>query len=105
MTRALAASEIVGHEWENLDVVRQEVSVNPVGLSVAAGGLFTAGCGIFDWEWAMTIRQGRRLSAMIARTGARVFYVVVGVGMSSSDSAPNQIALGQDGLSHRVFTV
>jgi hypothetical protein len=30
---------------------------------------------------AMTSRQGRRLSTMITRTGARAFYVVVGVGM------------------------
>ena len=29
----------------------------------------------------MTNRQGRRLSSMITRTGARAFCVVVGVGM------------------------
>jgi uncharacterized membrane protein YidH (DUF202 family) len=55
--------------------------MNPIGLLVIAGGLFTAGCGIFDWQWVMTSRQGRRLSTMITRTGARVFYVVVGMGM------------------------
>ena len=55
--------------------------MNPVGLLIAALGLFTAGCGVFDWEWAMTTRQGRLVTTMITRTGARVFYVVVGVGM------------------------
>ena len=55
--------------------------MNPIGLLVVAGGLFTAGCGIFDWQWAMTSRQGRLVSRMITRTGARALYVVVGVGM------------------------
>ena len=55
--------------------------MNSVGLLVVAAGVLTTGCGIFDWEWAMTSRQGRRLSTMITRTGARAFYVVVGVGM------------------------
>jgi uncharacterized membrane protein YidH (DUF202 family) len=59
----------------------ESVSVNPIGLLVIAGGLFTAGCGIFDWQWAMTSRQGRLVSKMITRGGARAFYVVVGVGL------------------------
>lgn len=50
-----------------------------MGLLIVAGGLFTAGCGIFDWEWAMNNRRARLLSAMITRSGARVFYVVLGV--------------------------
>ena len=55
--------------------------MNPVGLLIVALGLFSVGCGIFNWEWAMTTRQGRLLSTMITRTGARAFYVVLGVGM------------------------
>jgi len=55
--------------------------VNSIGLLVVVGGLFTAGCGIFDWEWVMTSRRARFLSQLITRTGARAFYAVVGVGM------------------------
>jgi len=52
-----------------------------MGLLIMAGGVFTAGCGIFNWEWAMANRRARLLSTMITRSGARVVYAVVGVGM------------------------
>ena len=55
--------------------------MNPVGLLIVAVGLFSVGSGIFNWEWAMTNRQARLLSRMITRTGARAFYVVLGVGL------------------------
>jgi len=63
------------------EVSRQEISVNPIGLLIVVGGVFTAGCGIVDWEWAMTNRRARFLSRLITRTGARAFYGVVGAGM------------------------
>jgi len=50
-----------------------------VGLLIVAAGVFTAGSGVFDWEFATNNRRARLLSAMITRTGARVCYVVVGV--------------------------
>jgi len=52
-----------------------------VGLLIVAAGLFSVGCGIFNWEWAMASRQARFLSRMITRNGARAFYLVVGAAM------------------------
>lgn len=54
--------------------------MNPMGLLIVAAGVFLAGTGVFDWEFAMNSRQGRRLSNMVTRNGARAVYVVSGVG-------------------------
>lgn len=53
--------------------------MNPVGLLIVAAGVFLAGTGVFDWNFAMNSRQGRRLSSMVTRNGARAVYVVSGV--------------------------
>ena len=55
--------------------------MNPVGLLIVAAGVFTAASGLFDWEFVMNNRRARFVSAIMTRTGARVFYGVVGAGM------------------------
>jgi Immunity protein 17 len=55
--------------------------MNPLGLLMAAAGVFAVAGGIFDWEWFMNHRKARFLSRLITRTGARVFYIVLGLGI------------------------
>ena len=54
--------------------------MNPLGLLIVAAGLVTAAGGVFNWEWFMNNRRARLLSKIITRSGARVLYVVLGVG-------------------------
>jgi len=55
--------------------------MNPVGLLIVAGGLFGMAGGIFDWEWFMNHRKARFMCTILTRTGARIFYVVLGLGL------------------------
>ncbi len=36
---------------------------------------------ICDWEWFMNSRKGRRMVKLITRTGARILYGVLGLGL------------------------
>jgi len=59
---------------------KERVRLNPLGLLIVAAGLVTAAGGVFNWEWFMNNRRARLLSKIITRSGARVLYVVLGVG-------------------------
>ncbi|MEZ6055708.1 MAG: immunity 17 family protein [Planctomycetaceae bacterium] len=56
--------------------------MNPIGLLFIAVGAFAACGGIFNWEWYMNSRRARFFSAILSRTGARIFYVIVGTGIA-----------------------
>jgi hypothetical protein len=55
--------------------------MNPLGLLLVAAGLFGAAGGIFDWEWFMNSHKARFMSTILTRTGARIFYVILGLGI------------------------
>jgi len=55
--------------------------MNPIGLLFVAVGLFAAAGGIFDWEWFMNHHKARLRCSILTRTGARIFYVVLGLGL------------------------
>ncbi len=53
--------------------------MNPIGLIFIAIGVFAL-CGAgFDWEWFMNHRKARFFTWMFGRTGARIFYGLLGV--------------------------
>ncbi len=45
-------------------------------------GLFTIAGGVFDWEWVMGHWKSRLFVKMCGRNGARVLYVVFGLGVA-----------------------
>ena len=47
----------------------------------ALWGLFGIACGLFNWDWFMTGRKARLISRVLGRTGARIFYVLMGLGL------------------------
>ena len=52
--------------------------MNSFGLLFMALGAFAL-CGAgFDWEWFMNARKARFFIAILGRTGARVFYGLLG---------------------------
>lgn len=48
---------------------------------IAACGLFSLVCAAKNYDWFMEHRKARALSAIIGRTGARVFYITLGVAL------------------------
>jgi len=55
--------------------------MSPLGFLIVAAGLFAAAGGIYDWEWFMNHRKARLLCSILTRTGARIFYILLGVGL------------------------
>jgi hypothetical protein len=53
--------------------------VDPIGFLMAAAGLFCALGGVFDWEWFMNNRKALFMTSILSRTGARIFYVLLGL--------------------------
>lgn len=52
------------------------------GLILVSAGLFTAAGGILNWEWFMNHRKARFMCALLTRTGARIFYGILGFGIA-----------------------
>jgi len=50
-----------------------------MGWFFVAIGLFAVSGAVFDWEWFMTNRKARFFVAIFGRTGARVFYAILGL--------------------------
>jgi len=51
-----------------------------VALGLALIGVFTMLGGILDWDWFMNHSRARGFVQLFGRTGARVFYVLLGLG-------------------------
>ncbi|MGH7264916.1 MAG: Imm17 family immunity protein [Candidatus Rokuibacteriota bacterium] len=51
------------------------------GLAVIAIGLFAAAGGVYNWGWFMNNSRARLVSMLLTRAGARIFYVVLGLGL------------------------
>lgn len=57
------------------------MSSSVMGLVFIAIGLFAI-CGAgFNWDWFMTHRKARIFVALFTRTGARIFYALLGGGL------------------------
>ncbi len=52
--------------------------MNHSGWILVAVGLFSAVCAAFDFEWFMNHRKARFFVKILGRTGARIFYIVLG---------------------------
>ena len=52
--------------------------MNFAGLLVVAVGLFTFGGGFYQWPFFMNNSRARFVATMLSRTGARIFYMLVG---------------------------
>lgn len=53
--------------------------MNPIGLGFIAAGLFAAIAGVGNWDWFMNHPKARFMCSVFGRSGARIFYVVIGI--------------------------
>jgi len=56
--------------------------MNPFGLLIVAAGVFSIAGGLRDWPWFWNHRRARFMTTILTRRGARVFYVVIGIGLA-----------------------
>ncbi|MGI9430138.1 MAG: immunity 17 family protein [Bythopirellula sp.] len=70
---------LVGHDLSNRF---QRQAMNLVGLLFVFCGLFAVAGSVCEWEWFFNHRKARMIAALIGRTGTRVFYVVLGGGLT-----------------------
>lgn len=56
--------------------------MNPIGLFIVAAGLFAIAGAAFDWDLFMNNRKARLFVATLGRTGARIFYALLGLGIT-----------------------
>ena len=52
------------------------------GALLVPAGAFTVIGAIADWDWFMGARRARLLAALLGRTGARLFYALLGGGLA-----------------------
>jgi len=63
------------------DSERFNMNLSIMGSLFVAFGLFAI-CGAgFDWDWFMIHRKARFFVAVFTRTGARIFYMLLGGGL------------------------
>ena len=55
--------------------------MNPIGLLIAAGGIFGIVGAVMDWDWFMNHSKARFMCSLCGRNGARVFYIVLGLAL------------------------
>lgn len=55
--------------------------MDPLGWILVGGGAFALCGAAFDWEWFMNDRKTRFFTAIFGRTGARIFYGLLGSGL------------------------
>lgn len=56
--------------------------VDPMGLIFVAIGLFSLAGALCDWDWYMNARKARFMVKILTRTGARIFYGVLGLALA-----------------------
>ena len=55
--------------------------MNLLGLLLVAGGIFSICGAAFDWDFFMNSRKARLLVTLFGRTGTRIFYLLLGLGI------------------------
>jgi small neutral amino acid transporter SnatA (MarC family) len=53
--------------------------MNPLGLILVAGGLLSICGAAFDWDFFINSRKARFFVSTFGRTGARIFYAILGL--------------------------
>ena len=52
-----------------------------ISALIALAGLFSVFCSLKNYDWFMEHRKAKALSAILTRTGARIFYATLGVAL------------------------
>ncbi|MEM9414597.1 MAG: immunity 17 family protein [Planctomycetota bacterium] len=52
------------------------------GILFAALGVFAVVGAVGNWDWYMNSKKAQRMSQLLTRTGARLFYIVLGAGLA-----------------------
>ncbi len=52
-----------------------------MGVLFIALGLLSIAAAVFNWSWFMESRRSRFISGILTPTGARIFYLVLGLGI------------------------
>ena len=68
----------VSSEPDESALESKSVMKEPLGLFLVLGGLFAIAGGFFDWDWFMRNRKARAFVSLLGRSGARIFYCVLG---------------------------
>ncbi len=55
--------------------------MNRVGFALVLAGLFCGAGGLFGWGWFMDTREAWLIVKIFGRSGARVFYVLIGMAL------------------------
>lgn len=56
--------------------------MNPiVGVILLLAGLFAAFCAVANWDWFFELRKAQFFVSVLGRTGARIFYAVLGAAL------------------------
>lgn len=53
--------------------------MDPIGLILVAGGLFSICGAAFDWDFFILSRKAQFFVSIFGRNGARVFYFILGL--------------------------
>lgn len=56
--------------------------MNPMGLFFVFAGLFSVAGGVCNWDWFMNHHKAQFMSSLLGRNGARVFYMILGLGLA-----------------------
>ena len=54
----------------------------PLALLLVLGGLFAIAGAVFNWDWFIGSRKARALVSLLGRSGARIFYCILGLAIS-----------------------
>ena len=52
-----------------------------IGILLVLAGLLPVVAAVEDWDWYMNSRKAKRISNLIGRNSARIFYGILGVVM------------------------
>lgn len=50
-------------------------------LVIIFGGIFSITCAAFNFDWFMNARKAQFFVKILTRTGARIFYIILGIGL------------------------
>ncbi len=52
-----------------------------MGFVMIGVGAFSASCAVANFDWFMNHRKARFIARIFGKNGARIFYVLLGVGL------------------------
>ncbi|MBN1648465.1 MAG: immunity 17 family protein [Spirochaetales bacterium] len=75
----LAAAAMLHYTWKIIPQVLQGGNMIYYGIAFILIGAFSLAAGIFNWDWFMKNRRAQFFVRVFKRTGARIFYGVLGL--------------------------